>query len=47
MRIKNNFHISGFALSLASKQRLGTTRKWLIVMDETGAHETTNFCVDR
>ena len=28
MRIKNHFHINGFAFSLALKQRLGTTRKW-------------------
>ena len=28
MRIKN--HINGFALSLALKQRLESTRKWLI-----------------
>ena len=28
MRIKNGFHINGFALSLALKQRLEATRKW-------------------
>ena len=28
MRIKSYFHINGFALSLALKQRLGTTQKW-------------------
>ena len=28
MRIKIHFHIIGFALSLASKQRLGATQKW-------------------
>ena len=28
MRMKNHFHISGFALSLALKQRLLATRKW-------------------
>ena len=27
MRIKNHFHINGFALSLALKQKLGATRK--------------------
>ena len=32
MRIRNRFHINGFALSLAFKQRLGTTRKWPITM---------------
>ena len=30
MRIKNHFLISGFALTLALKQRLGATRKWSI-----------------
>ena len=30
MRMKNYFHINADALSLALKQRLGTTRKWLI-----------------
>ena len=30
MRIKTHFHINGFALSLALKQRLGGTRKWAI-----------------
>ena len=28
MRIKEHFHINGFALSLALKQRLGATQKW-------------------
>ena len=28
MRIKNHFHINGFAHSLALKQRIETTRKW-------------------
>ena len=28
MTIKNGFHINGFALSLALKQRLEATRKW-------------------
>ena len=28
MRMKNDFHISGFSLSLALKQRLVATRKW-------------------
>ena len=27
---KNDFHLNGFALSLALKQRLKTTRKWPI-----------------
>ena len=31
MRIKNDFHINGFALCLAFKQRLGATRKWTIL----------------
>ena len=26
--MKNHFHINGFALSLALRQRLGSTRKW-------------------
>ena len=30
MRVKNYFHINDDALSLALKQRLGTTRKWLV-----------------
>ena len=30
MRIKKDFHINGFALCLAFKQRLGATRKWTI-----------------
>ena len=25
---KNHFHVNGFALSLALKERLGRTRKW-------------------
>ena len=29
MRKKNHFHINGFTCSLALKQRLGETRKWL------------------
>ena len=28
MRIKNYFHINGFAFSFALKKRLGLTRKW-------------------
>ena len=28
MRIKNNFHLTGFALSLTLKQKLAATRKW-------------------
>ena len=28
MRITNHFHINGFALSLALKQRLQATREW-------------------
>ena len=31
MRIKNDFHINGFALCLAFKQRIGATRKWTIL----------------
>ena len=30
MRIKEHFHINGFGLSLALKQRLGATQKWPI-----------------
>ena len=30
LRIKNHFHVNGFALSLALKQRLRVTRKWSI-----------------
>ena len=30
MRMKNHFHINGFALSLALKVRLFGTRKWPI-----------------
>ena len=37
MRINNHFHINGFALSLALKQKLGPTRKWPI--KATGMHE--------
>ena len=32
MRIKNDFHINSFALSLALKQRLGATWKWPFVL---------------
>ena len=32
MRIKNQFHINGFALSLALKQRLGATRRWPVAI---------------
>ena len=32
IRIKKHFHINGFALSLALKQRLGATRKWPVVI---------------
>ena len=32
IRIKNHFHINGFALSLALKQRLGATRKWPVAI---------------
>ena len=31
MRIKNHFHINGFALSLALKERLEATQKWSIL----------------
>ena len=31
MRMKNHFHINDYALSLALIQRLGTTRKWLVL----------------
>ena len=31
MKIKNDFHINGFALCLAFKKRLGATRKWTIL----------------
>ena len=31
MRMKSSFHINSFVLSLALKERLGTTRKWPIV----------------
>ena len=37
MRIYNNFHINGFALSLSLKQRLGPTWKWPI--KATAMHE--------
>ena len=36
MRIKNHFHINGFALSLALKQRLEATWKWPIKADLDG-----------
>ena len=32
IRIKKHFHINGFALSLALKQRLGATRKWPVAL---------------
>ena len=32
MKIYNHFHINGLALSLALKQRLGTTRKWFLAI---------------
>ena len=32
MRIESYFHINSFALSLALKQRIGTTRKWPIYL---------------
>ena len=32
IRIKKHFHINGFALSLALKQRLGATRKWPVAI---------------
>ena len=32
MKIYNPFLINGLALSLALKQRLGTTRKWLLAI---------------
>ena len=32
MRIKNHFHINGFGLSLALKQRLERTRKWPVAI---------------
>ena len=32
MKIYNHFHINGLALSLALKQRPGTTRKWLLAI---------------
>ena len=31
MRMKNNFHIKGWALTLVFKQRSGGTRKWPII----------------
>ena len=31
MRLKNHFHINGFALSLAFKQRSRSTQKWPII----------------
>ena len=34
MRIKKHFHINGFTLNLALKQRLGATLKWSIVHTE-------------
>ena len=47
MRINNHFHINGFALSLALKQKLGPTRKWPIkatAMHEFGA-KFLAFCM--
>ena len=37
MKIKNHFHVNGFALSLALKVRFFGTRKWPIVVGS--AHE--------
>ena len=42
MRIKNLFHINGFALSLALKQRLGTTPKCPINLSQSLALELSN-----
>ena len=36
MRIKNNFHINSFTLSLTLKQRLGASQKWQIVVSKCG-----------
>ena len=33
VRIKNHFHINGFAICLALKQRLGVTQKWPIPLE--------------
>ena len=48
MRIGNHFCISGFALSLVLKQRLGTTRKWPVdllhcITDSSRANVTTEL----
>ena len=48
MRIANHFYISGFALSLVLKQRLGTTRKWPVdllhcITDRSRANVTTEL----
>ena len=36
MRIKNDFHIKGWAPTLLLKQRLGGTRKWPIITQDQG-----------
>ena len=36
MRIRNHFHINGFALSLVLKVRFFGTRKWPIAVDDHG-----------
>ena len=48
MRIANHFYISGFALSLVLKQRLGKTRKWPVdllhcITDSSRANVTTEL----
>ena len=48
MRTGNHFYISGFALSLVLKQRLGKTRKWPVdllhcITDSSRANVTTKL----
>ena len=39
VRIKNDFQMNGFALSLALKQRLRAPRKWLITLTSMKRNE--------
>ena len=43
MRIESHFYIDDFVLSLALKQRIGTTRKWSIVSEFVYCNALTQF----
>ena len=40
MEEKNHFHINGFALGFALKQRLGAIRKWPTFLGPAGVSST-------